>query len=153
MRQFVTAAGRRYPLKTEAERRASKRQRGTSAASGAPIRIPHPPISAATPRGYARYARGNRVPAALLLFALVAGIRALRRGQLPTARETVGLLVAALVIAVAASFVPEVVIAFLLALAFVVAIDETDRIVAATRWLESLLSNTPRESGLSTRGL
>lgn len=106
-----------------------------------------PPASAATPRGYTRYAQDSKVPAALLLFALVAGIRALRQGRTPTAREAAGLLIASLAIAIAASFVPELVVAFLAALLFVVAIDEEDRIVAATRWLSNLLAPTPAGAG------
>lgn len=107
------------------------------------LRIGRPGLDTATPAGFTRYARASRVPAALLLFGLVAGIQALRRGALPDARQATGLLIASLVIAVLASFVPDLVVAFLAALLFVVAIDETDRIVAATRWLTALLSPTP----------
>lgn len=104
------------------------------------VRIGRPRLQRSPDLGFTRYAKSSRVPAALLLFGLIAGIRALRQGRAPTAREAVGLLIASLGIAIAASFVPEVVVAFLAALLFVVAIDETGRIVAATNWVSELLN-------------
>lgn len=157
-RRYITVGDRRYPLKTAAERAAA---RAGKTAESVARKVPLPGARAAvafarrapgraTPGGFTRYARSSRskVPAALLLFALIVGIRMLRRGfaasgrlslQAPTAQETVGLLVASLVIALLASVVPEVVTAFLLALAFVVAIDETDIIVGALNWLTSTI--------------
>lgn len=138
---YKLPAGTRF--KTAAERR------GERLSVGLPSLNARKWAGRATPGGFSRYARSSstKVPAALLLFGLIVGIRVLRRGKLPAARETAGLLIASLVVAIAASFVPELVVAFLAALLIVVALDETPRIVAATNWVSELINPPAGRTG------
>jgi hypothetical protein len=79
-------------------------------------------------RGAVRYAKTNRLPAIVLLFLIAAGIAAARQGKLPDKRQTVGLLGAAIIVVLAASYVPEVVAAFLGALIVVMALESADTV-------------------------
>lgn len=145
---YALPRGMRYLLPGElSARRASRRAAGAARRAvtrAAEVKIPRPAVPHVrdlTPDGFAGYAQASatKVPAALLLLAVIAGIRWLRRGQLPNAHETAGLFIAAIIVAVAASFVPGVVVAMLLAWLLLVALDATPAITAATGRLQDLL--------------
>jgi chromate transport protein ChrA len=93
------------------------------------IRLPGP--GAASPRGAVRYARANRIPAAILLFLLAVAIASLRQKHAPDQRQAAGLAVAAVIVVLAAEVVPDVVVAFLAALVIVQAIESADLVTAA----------------------
>jgi hypothetical protein len=81
---------------------------------------------------YARpaYVRNNKVPAALLLWALLIGLAAIRRGSLPDQSVIVPLLVASIVIVVAANFVPDPIFYLLLLAVIALALQDSAAIVA-----------------------
>lgn len=139
---------------TEAARRAEAAVRSAkSTAAGVKIPVPaRPHASDLTPLGFTKYARESttKVPAALLLFAVIVAIRVMRRStpgniNMPSAEESAGLLIAALLVAILASFVPDLVAVFLLATLVAVALDATPAIQRATAWLTDVLN------GRSTR--
>lgn len=84
------------------------------------------PTGVRGPRSAVRYASANKVPAVLLLFGAAAGIAAARQGHLPDKRQVAGLLVSAVLLVLAAGFVPDVVVAFLFALIVIQAIESAD---------------------------
>lgn len=91
-----------------------------------------------------RYARANKVPAALLLFGLVVALSAAKQGSLPDARKTAALLVAATLIVAATAVVPDLVVAFLAAVLIVFAIDQQAIVTdAADRLLAVLRAGNP----------
>ncbi len=85
-------------------------------------------IPAAARPGYIRH---NKVPAALLLWALLIGLAAIRRGSLPDQSTIVPLLVASVVIVIAANFVPDPVVFLLLLGVAAIALQDSSQIVAA----------------------
>ena len=107
-----------------------------------------------SPRRFARYSQRNRVPAALLLFGLAVGLWAFRRGRLPTARQAAGFLIAAVIIVLAASVMPELVVGFLAAALLAIALDDSAAIAQLSSRLTSLIGPTsgdaPARSTLRT---
>ena len=87
-----------------------------------------------------RYARSNKLPAILLLFLLAAGIASARAGRLPTKRQAAGLLGAALVVVLAASYVPDVVAAFLAALVVILAIESAEAVAGVLERILNLIA-------------
>jgi predicted MFS family arabinose efflux permease len=100
-----------------------------------------------------RYAKANKVPAALLLFGLVVALGAAKSGALPDARRTAGLLVAAVLIVGATAVLPDLVVAFLAALLIVFAIAEEQIIADAARRLMALLNGATAATRLPSRHL
>jgi hypothetical protein len=96
-------------------------------------------VATGAPRRFAAYSRSNRVPAALLLFGLAVGLWALRRGRLPDRRQTAGWLIGALVVVLAASFVPDLVVGILAAALIGIAIDDSGRIAELGRRLWAMI--------------
>lgn len=103
-------------------------------------------VVTAQPRRFARYSQRNRVPAALLLFGLAVGLWAFRRGRLPTARQAAGFLIAAVIIVLAASVVPELVVGFLAAALLAIALDDSAAIAQLSARLTNLLGSTAGEA-------
>lgn len=96
-------------------------------------------VATGAPRRFASYSRSNRIPAALLLFGLAIGLWALRRGRLPDRRQTAGWLIGAVIIVLAASFVPDLVVGILAAALIATAIDESGRIAEVARRLWAMI--------------
>lgn len=108
-----------------------------------------------TPRQFVRYAgpARNKVPAALLIFGLAIGLTAAKRGRMPSSRQTAGYAIAAVIIAMATSVAPDLVVYFLLALLFVLALDATPTIQRLSGQLTGLLQPTPVAGGKPSPGL
>jgi hypothetical protein len=100
-----------------------------------------------------RFVRQNQVPGALLIFGILVLLTAARRGTAPTARQTAGYLVAAVLIALATSYVPDLAVAFLVALLFVLALDASDTIGRLAQQFAALLNNARPGPTLRERSL
>lgn len=99
-------------------------------------------VVTSSPRRFSRYAKSNRAPAALLLFGLAVGLWSFRRGRLPTSRQAAGFLIAAVVIVLAASVVPDLVVGFLAAALLAIALDDSAAIAKLAGRLTALIGET-----------
>lgn len=131
--------GRRYPLKTAAERRGQR-------LSG--VRIPVPRVAApplprsARPRDLTRYAQTNRIPAILILFGLITAVTWYREGHPPDRRRVAGLIVAAMIAVVGATLAPDFTALVVLAAFVAIALDQSDAIVGLIQSLTRLFGAT-----------
>ena len=79
----------------------------------------------------AQYAKRNRAPAALLLFAGLVGIAVLRRGAVPDQRGLIAIAGAAIAMVMVASFAPDLVFTLLLVTLLVAMFQNAD-VIAQT---------------------
>jgi hypothetical protein len=105
--------------------------------------LPKPGDLAGAARHPRSYARQNPVPAAVLLFTGLVGLAVLRRGELPNSRGLISIGTASFVVALAASFAPDFVMAVLGLALLVAVLESADAIstvvgLASARFSEAL---------------
>jgi flagellar biosynthesis protein FlhB len=99
------------------------------------------------PNDLTTHARSHPISAALLLFVVLIALRVIRQGRTPTSAETGGLVILAVGVVLSAMLMPSVVVAFLGALALVMAANLSTQLSAQFDKLTALVGGLSAKAG------